>query len=82
MAYAVPPQYTLLLTIVFGYVMFASCQGVIDEPYYGSNPALLRWVALSNWTYSRGFIANPDMLSANTLQLVCMGLDTVADVQV
>ena len=48
--------------------------GVIDEPFYGDNPDLLRWVALSDWTYERNFTVSPDMMAAKNIQLISMGI--------
>ncbi|KAI0165434.1 glycoside hydrolase family 2 protein [Hypoxylon sp. FL1284] len=52
---------------------------VIDDPYYGLNDFDLRWVPLSNWTYS----APVSGLSKGnaTTYLLFNGLDTFADIQ-
>ncbi|KAI5286655.1 hypothetical protein KEM54_006612 [Ascosphaera aggregata] len=54
--------------------------GVIPEPYNGVNDLDLRWVALSNWTYS----SKLGKLKKNALKsyLVFDGLDTFATVNV
>ncbi|XXH01764.1 hypothetical protein Hte_008125 [Hypoxylon texense] len=53
---------------------------VIEDPYYGLNEFNLRWVALTNWTYTTqlsGLSAEGDV---NTY-LLFNGLDTFADIQ-
>tara|TARA_B110000208_G_scaffold175619_1_gene221343 strand:- start:558 stop:3725 length:3168 start_codon:yes stop_codon:yes gene_type:complete len=56
--------------------------GVITEPTNGSNVELQRWIALSNWTYSRTFEVTPAMLAKRVVQLVSLGIDTVAAVSI
>ena len=53
--------------------------GLIDEPFYGNNPDLLRWVALSDWTYERNFTMPPDMMAAKNVQLVSMGIGALME---
>jgi beta-mannosidase len=51
--------------------------GVIPDPYHGLNDFDLRWVAISNWTYSTTIEARKD---SNSSWLQFNGLDTFADI--
>ena len=52
--------------------------GLIDEPFNGTNVELQAWVALSDWTYERTFEVPASLLAKRTVQLVSLGIDTVA----
>ena len=54
--------------------------GIIDEPFFGDNPNLLRWVALSDWTYERNFTVTSEMMAKNHVQLISMGIGTFAKI--
>lgn len=56
--------------------------GLIGEPFNGTNPDDLHWVALSNWTYARSFEVPAYLLERATVQLVSLGVDTVADITI
>ncbi|KAI0839743.1 glycoside hydrolase family 2 protein [Hypoxylon sp. FL0890] len=53
---------------------------VIDDPYYGLNDFNLRWVALSNWTYTSQVSGLSKKGNINTF-LLFNGLDTFADIR-
>ena len=55
---------------------------MIGEPYNGSNPDLQKWIAYANWTYTRSFAVAPSVLSRRVVQLVSLGIDTIADVYI
>lgn len=54
--------------------------GVIADPYNGTNDQALRWVALADWEYSRSFDVPADLLSKRSVQLLSLGIDTVASI--
>ena len=56
--------------------------GLIGEPYNASNQEGQKWVALTNWTYTRSFDASAALLAKQHVQLVSLGLDTIASVAV
>jgi beta-mannosidase len=63
--------------------------GVIGDPYHDLNEFNLRWVALSNWTYSSGPIAKvssstgkvDDGGNSSSTWLIFDGLDTFASIE-
>ncbi|XP_078487709.1 beta-mannosidase [Ciona intestinalis] len=55
-------------------------KGHTDDPYYGFNDDKLKWIAESNWTYSRTFQVITDVLNQREHWLVMEGVDTFADV--
>ncbi|MEA4944758.1 MAG: glycoside hydrolase family 2 protein [Propionicimonas sp.] len=55
--------------------------GLIDDPYPGTSEADQHWVGAQTWCYRHEFELAPDSdLLAGHCDLVCLGLDTVADV--
>jgi hypothetical protein len=56
--------------------------GVISEPFYGDGDADLAWVALSDWVYTRAFEVPATLLQHAHVQLVSLGIDTVADIYI
>ena len=54
--------------------------GLIDEPFFGAGDAVLEWVAMSDWDYSSTFVVPAAMLGKQHVQLVSLGIDTVADI--
>ena len=56
--------------------------GVIADPFNSTNPDLLRWVALVDWSYSRTIDVPAEFLKHSTVQLVSLGIDTVADIYI
>ena len=53
-------------------------EGLIPDPMVGSNEQLVSWVGETDWLYSRGFAL--DLASYERVDLVCQGLDTVAEI--
>ncbi|KAI1211247.1 glycoside hydrolase family 2 protein [Annulohypoxylon truncatum] len=53
---------------------------VIDDPYYGLNDFDLRWIALSNWTYTSKLLVPSSAEDTSTI-LLFNGLDTFADIR-
>jgi beta-mannosidase len=41
-----------------------------------------KWIAYSNWTYTRKFTVAPALLAARVVQLVSLGVDTIADIYI
>ncbi|KAI0888049.1 glycoside hydrolase family 2 protein [Annulohypoxylon maeteangense] len=53
---------------------------IIEDPYYGLNDFDLRWVALSNWTYTSS-LPIPSSAEDSSTILLFNGLDTFADIR-
>ncbi|MCE1252080.1 MAG: glycoside hydrolase family 2 protein [Anaerolineae bacterium] len=56
--------------------------GLIPDPFLEDNENNVQWVAENDWLYSRTFEMTPEMLTAAHLELVCEGLDTLAEIKV
>ncbi len=57
--------------------------GDIPDPFYGRNETKVQWVEERDWIYRRGFeLSEEELLSARSWELVCEGLDTVAEISV
>ncbi len=54
--------------------------GQIPDPFAGDNEALVAWVAERDWVYRTTFNAPPNLLASERVELVCDGLDTLAEV--
>jgi beta-mannosidase len=54
--------------------------GRISDPFVGDEEKRVQWVAESDWTYRRTFVADQTLLAEQRLYLVCDGLDTLAAV--
>lgn len=54
--------------------------GIIQDPYIGSNEQACAWVADSDWEYSTTFVADTALLACANISLVFEGIDTYADV--
>ncbi|GIF18687.1 beta-mannosidase [Actinoplanes tereljensis] len=52
--------------------------GRIEDPYLDENETKLAWIGRTDWSYSTTFTAD---LGAPRLDLVCAGLDTVAEIE-
>ncbi|MCK2217520.1 glycoside hydrolase family 2 protein [Actinomadura sp. ATCC 31491] len=52
--------------------------GLIDDPYLDDNERRLAWIGRRDWTYRTAFTWSPD--EHERTDLVCRGLDTVAEV--
>jgi beta-mannosidase len=55
--------------------------GSIEDPYYSDNEKQLLWIGETDWIYERSFELPPDFLKAGRVDLVCEGLDTLADIR-
>jgi len=53
--------------------------GYIPDPFDGDNEARVQWVAEADWEYQRCFTPQADLLSQSHIELVCDGLDTLAE---
>jgi len=53
--------------------------GYIPDPFDGDNEARVQWVAEADWEYQRRFTPQADLLSQSHIELVCDGLDTLAE---
>lgn len=56
--------------------------GIIADPFYGTNEHDLQWIDKLDWEYQAAFDVEEQLLSASKLALVFDGLDTYADVYV
>jgi hypothetical protein len=55
--------------------------GIIEEPYVSMNVDLLSWIKNeSYWIWRANFIPTIDLLSADQIQLIVEGIDTIAQV--
>ena len=57
-------------------------EGIIDDPYYRDNELAQMWVGETGWLYSRTFRVDSEFLSHERVELVCEGLDTLAEITV
>lgn len=55
--------------------------GLIPDPFVGDNEKRVQWVAERDWEYRRTFTVGPEMLAEEYVDLVCDGLDTLAEVR-
>ena len=51
----------------------------IPDPFEGDNEARVQWVAKADWEYQCSFTPQADLLSQAHIELVCDGLDTLAE---
>lgn len=56
--------------------------GLIPDPFYGTNEHDLQWIDRKNWEYEASFDLDEAWLAIPQLELVFDGLDTYADVTV
>ena len=54
--------------------------GVIEDPFIGTNETKVQWVSDSTWVYQTQFEAAPNILNKDNIQLNFEGLDTYAKV--
>ncbi|USB33646.1 glycoside hydrolase family 2 protein [Paenibacillus sp. YPG26] len=54
--------------------------GLIPDPFYGTNEHDLQWIDKKDWEYQSEFEAGPELLGLTRIDLVFEGLDTYADV--
>ncbi|KAL4437114.1 hypothetical protein ABPG75_004253 [Micractinium tetrahymenae] len=55
-------------------------EGIVGDPLYRFNELEQRWAAWDNWTFSLAFQAPTELLAEAAVELLCEGLDTVAEV--
>ncbi len=53
--------------------------GEIPDPFWGDNEKQVQWVADHDWEYCHEFTVLPELLTEDRLELVCDGLDTLAE---
>ena len=56
-------------------------QGLIPDPYLGQNENELQWIGRTDWRYETQLELTAAQLDHDRLELVCLGLDTVARVK-
>ncbi|MEK3731800.1 glycoside hydrolase family 2 protein [Paenibacillus sp. FSL M8-0334] len=56
--------------------------GIIPDPFYGTNEHDLQWIDKKDWEYETSFRLEPEVQSQERVELVCDGLDTYAEVYV
>lgn len=54
--------------------------GQIHDPFFGENEKDVQWVADRDWEYCRQFVVEPELLGQDRVELVCEGLDTLAEI--
>jgi beta-mannosidase len=54
--------------------------GKIPDPFVADNELKVMWVAEADWEYRRSFTVDSSLLAKPNVNLVCDGLDTLADV--
>src|SRR5215216_66769 len=54
--------------------------GRIPDPFFGENEKQVQWVAERDWEYCQEFIVKPELLTQDRVELVCEGLDTLAEI--
>ena len=55
--------------------------GRIPDPFEADNELSVQWVADADWTYRRTFQVSQELLANECVELVCDGLDTLAEVR-
>lgn len=53
---------------------------IIEDPFYRLNERGVQWVDKEDWIYQTTFVADKEILSKESIELVFEGLDTYADV--
>jgi len=56
--------------------------GKIPDPFYRMQERDVQWVESEQWVYRRTFVVPKDLLKETVVELVAMGLDTVASVSI
>ncbi len=56
--------------------------GVIDDPFYGTNEKHLQWLENQDWIFEKHFDLSQNELNNEKIELILRGLDTYADVYV
>jgi beta-mannosidase len=55
--------------------------GLIEDPYLDRNEEKVQWIGRTDWQYSRTFDVAEEALAYDNIELVCEGLDTVAQLR-
>lgn len=55
--------------------------GVIPDPFVADNELQVQWIPHQDWEYQRSFTPAPELLAEDHVELVCDGLDTLAEVR-
>lgn len=53
--------------------------GHIPDPFVGDLERVVQWVAERDWEYRRSFTVDAELLAHDAIELVCDGLDTLAE---
>jgi beta-mannosidase len=54
--------------------------GLIQDPFYGTNESDVQWVEQEDWEYTATFDADKELLNSQHIELTFDGLDTYASV--
>ncbi len=54
---------------------------LIEDPYLNLNENDLQWIGECDWTYATNFSLKASLLSHEHIELICDGLDTVAEIK-
>jgi beta-mannosidase len=54
--------------------------GLIEDPFFGTNEKDLQWIENENWEYRVGFTLDEEPLSRENIEIGFLGLDTYAEV--
>ncbi|WNQ13170.1 glycoside hydrolase family 2 protein [Paenibacillus aurantius] len=54
--------------------------GVISDPFFGTNEYDLQWIDKKDWEYETYFDVSPELLKSDRVELVFEGLDTYAEI--
>jgi beta-mannosidase len=54
--------------------------GLLEDPFYRDNEKKVQWVGREDWTFSRSFEVDAEILCQSSVELVCEGIDTIATV--
>lgn len=55
-------------------------QGLIEDPFYGTNERDLQWIDKKDWEYQSSLSVDQKLLEHDRIELIFHGLDTYADV--
>ncbi|MBF0244615.1 MAG: glycoside hydrolase family 2 protein [Planctomycetes bacterium] len=56
--------------------------GCIPDPQVRDNEKGIQWIGESDWVYERAFRVDPSLLGHELIELVCEGLDTLAEISI
>lgn len=57
-------------------------EGEIQDPFYRDHEAGAKAVSEKDYDYRRRFLVSPELLSMDSIQLECQGIDTIADIHI